>query len=109
MWLRKLPGTLRSPSGLEWVLLRKLPWITLAGTLVAALLAVAARIFPPEGDSIAIARHVGMVDAYAIGLVMVHWTIVLTVAIGCVIVVVMKGPGYVADAYEVPDRDIPGR
>jgi hypothetical protein len=29
------------------------------------------------------------------------------VAIGCVIVMLMKGPAYVADAYELPHRDQP--
>jgi hypothetical protein len=40
-----------------------------------------------------------------IGLVVLHWTLVFTVAIGCVIVVLMKGPAYVADAYPLPRRD----
>ncbi len=42
-----------------------------------------------------------------LGLVMLHWTLVLTLAIGCVIVMLMKGPAYVADAYpmEEPDHD----
>jgi len=31
----------------------------------------------------------------------------LTVAIGCVIVTIMKGPAYVADAYPVSHRDQP--
>ena len=34
-----------------------------------------------------------------VGLVILHWSLVLTLAIGCVIVMVMKGPAYVADAY----------
>jgi hypothetical protein len=32
-------------------------------------------------------------------LVILHLTLVLTLAIGCVIVMVMKGPAYVADPY----------
>jgi len=32
---------------------------------------------------------------------------VLTLAIGCAIVVVMKGPGYVADAYPLSHSDSP--
>jgi hypothetical protein len=38
-----------------------------------------------------------------VGLVVLHWTLVLTVAIGCVIVMLMKGPAYVADAYPMQD------
>ena len=40
-----------------------------------------------------------------IGLVVLHWTLVLTLAIGCAIVIVMKGPAFVADPYPPPDRD----
>jgi hypothetical protein len=38
------------------------------------------------------------------GVVMLHWSLVLTLALGCFIVRVMKGPAYVADAYELPLR-----
>jgi hypothetical protein len=34
-----------------------------------------------------------------VGLLILHLTLVLTLAIGCVIVMVMKGPAYVADPY----------
>jgi hypothetical protein len=34
---------------------------------------------------------------------MLHWTLVLTLAIGCVIVMLMKGPAYVADAYPIEE------
>jgi hypothetical protein len=34
-----------------------------------------------------------------VGLVILHWSLVLTLSIGCAIVILMKGPAYVADAY----------
>jgi hypothetical protein len=40
-------------------------------------------------------------------LVILYWTIVFTVALGCVIVMIAKGPAYVADAYPLPDADAP--
>ena len=40
-----------------------------------------------------------------IGAVLLHWSLMLTLAIGCVIVMLMKGPAYVADAYPPPGRD----
>ena len=40
-----------------------------------------------------------------IGLVVLHWTLVLTLAIGCAIVIVMKGPAYVADADPRPGHE----
>jgi len=39
--------------------------------------------------------------------VVLHWTVVLTVAIAAFIVMVMKGPAYVADAYPVEDSEAP--
>ena len=41
------------------------------------------------------------------GVVVLHWTVVLTLAIGCIIVMLMKGPAYVADAYHLNDSDRP--
>jgi hypothetical protein len=40
--------------------------------------------------------------------VVLHWTLVLTVGIGCVIVMLMKGPAFVADGFEVQHSDRPG-
>jgi hypothetical protein len=40
----------------------------------------------------------------AAGAVILHWSLVLTLAFGCVIVRVMKGPGFVADAYPLPEE-----
>jgi hypothetical protein len=44
----------------------------------------------------------------AIGVVLLHWALLLTVAIGCVIVMLMKGPAFVADGYAVQHTDRPG-
>jgi hypothetical protein len=42
-----------------------------------------------------------------VGVVVFHWTAVLTIAIGCVVVIVMKGPAYVADGLAVSHSDQP--
>ena len=42
-----------------------------------------------------------------VGIVVLHWTLVLTAAIGCAIVILMKGPTYTADSYPMPDADRP--
>lgn len=106
-WLRKLPNSRRHPPGLEWRLLRRMPLILVIGTLLPALAAVMARAWPIGGSPQEIAATHRMVDIYAIGTVSLHWTLVLTVTIACVIVWLMKGPAYVADAYPLPDRDRP--
>lgn len=108
-WLKKLPGSQRSPHGLEWALWKKLPKILLLGTLLPALGPLAARLWWTDDPlPAATLRLLTRIDFFAISLVVLHWTLVLTLAIGCAIIIVMKGPAYVADAYEVPHREQPG-
>jgi len=47
------------------------------------------------------------VDIMCIATLVTLWMAALTVAIGCCVVVIMKGPAYVADAYELPDSESP--
>lgn len=105
-YLRKINNN-REPAGLEWKILRKLPHVLIGGTLIPLFIAGTSRLFPPEGTAIEIARHIGMIDILSIATGITIWTAVFTVAIGCVTVVLMKGPGYVADGYEVSDSDEP--
>ncbi len=108
-WLHKLPGSRRHPPGLEWALLRRMPHILVIGTLLPALAAGLARLFPLSGGATEVAAALHLVDIYAIGTVILHWTLVLTLSIACFIVMVMKGPAYVADAYPLPDAERPQR
>jgi hypothetical protein len=108
-WLRKLPGFQRTPYGLEWRLLRLMPTVCLAGTLLPALMSVAARFLIVDVNAAELVRRVQLFDFVMIGLVIVVWTLVVTVTIGCVIVWLMKGPAYVADGFDVSHSDTPGR
>ena len=105
--LRKLPNSVREAPGLEWALLKKLPATLLFGTLLPLAMSLANRFFPPEGNAVQVAKHVKTVDIMAIATALTVWTAVLTVAIGCVVVLMMKGPAYVADAYELDDSERP--
>lgn len=107
-WLNKLPNTHRYPPGLEWQLLRRMPGILLVGTLLPLLVAGLARLLFWTGGAEETAATLRMLDIYVIATVMLHWTLVLTLAIGCFIVMVMKGPAYVADPYPLPDAERPG-
>ncbi len=107
-WLNILPNSIRSASGLEWALWRKLPLILLVGTALPLLAAVALHVFSQD-DSPEQARWLQMADYVVAGVVVFHWTAVLTVAIGCVVVMLMKGPGYVADGMDVSHSDRPRR
>jgi hypothetical protein len=100
----KLPGYQRFPPGLERRILRKLPLVWLVGTLLplaASAVRYGMNLRQPSADG---ERAVEQFFYLMVGLVGLHWTLVVALAIGCGIVVLMKGPAYVADAYEPHDR-----
>jgi len=105
--LNKLPGFHRSPAGLEWTILRRLPLITLVGTVLPVAGALAAALAlggDPDGDKFATTVQIVLASVLVL-----HWTAVFTVGLACVIVWIAKGPAYVADAYELIDSDRPAR
>jgi hypothetical protein len=107
-WLQRLPGFTRSAPGLEWALWKKLPWIGLAGTVLPLALMGLAYGLAPANPSPAAERELAQWLYIAIGVVVLNWTLLLTAAIGCVIVMLMKGPAFVADGFDVQHTDSPG-
>ncbi len=102
-WFHKLPGFHRSPPGWEHRLWRRLPAILLWGTLLPALLAGALHLAAdPPADAGRVNATLLLWDYTLVGVVVLHWTLVLTVGLACFIVRVMKGPAYVADPYPLP-------
>ena len=87
---------------------KKLPLMTLAGTLAVVALPVLVRILPsaPEADR---AKHIRSVDIFAIATEITLIAAVFTVAIGCIVVHIMKGPAYRADSLPVEHADRPNR
>ena len=106
-WFKKIPHHYCATSGLEWRLWRKLPLIALAGTALPLLCLALVHLMAEPVPDAAEARWIQMMDYMVGGLIVFHWSMVLTVGIGCVIVMVMKGPGYVADGYWVSHSDQP--
>lgn len=106
-WLKKIPHTCRAPNGLEWRLWRKLPLITLAGTVLPLLCLALVHLLADSEPVAAQARWLQMLNYMVGGAIFFHWSMVITAGIGCVIVMVMKGPGYVADGYKVSHSDQP--
>lgn len=101
----KLHGR-RTPPGLELQILRKIPRITVVGSLIPIALSILVRILPPE-PGMDTAKHIRSVDIFAIATEITFLTGVLTLTIGCIIVHIMKGPAYVADSYPVSHADRP--
>ena len=106
-WLKKLPHTQTSPCGLEWAIWRKLPLITLLGTLIPFAALLVAHIWIELQSEPFEARWLQTLDYMVIGAVLFHWSMVATAAIGCLIVRIMKGPGYVADGYQLQHSEQP--
>lgn len=101
-YFKKLPGFKRSPAGLEYRILKHIHYITLIGTLLP--LVFLGLIYLLAGLE---SHDFKLLFIFVVSLILLHWTLVMTLWIGCWIVRVMKGPAYVADAYERPDVNDP--
>jgi hypothetical protein len=105
----QLPGFEQSPPGLEHRILQRLPAILLLGTALPVALSLANRGLASfagrteESDE----KAQMLWDYVMLGLMVTHWMLVIAVGVTCVIVRVMKGPAYVADAYPLPDESMP--
>ena len=107
-----VPGKLygrKTPPGMETTILRRMPLIFVATTLITASLSLLVRLFPNQETGLAASKHIETVDIFVIATVVTLWTALFTVTIGCVLVHIMKGPAYVADAYTLDSRDTPVR
>lgn len=106
--MNKLPGSRREPPGLEWYILRRMPLWVLIATLIPAAFYLYAAAFPGPADTETVEKYLSSVGIAVIATILTLWTAAFTIAIGCVVVWIMKGPGYVADAYPLVDADQPG-
>jgi len=102
----RLAGFASTPAGEERRVLRLLPRLLIIGSLLLGLPSLGVRLFEAIGRAPS-PTLVTTVDIYSISLLVLHWTVLFTVAIVAFIVMVMKGPGYVADGYELEDADVP--
>lgn len=96
-----LPGFVRSPPGLERIVLRRLLPAAAWGTLTLSLALLAAALLKRPGT-------LSMAEIYLMGLIPLYWSSLLCAGIAAFIVMVMKGPAYAADAYPLPDMPRPG-
>ena len=97
----RLPGFSPTPAGKERVVLRLLPRVFLLGSLLLAVPSLLARLIAGPEEALAIMTT----DIYVISLIILHWTVVFTVGIAAFIIMMMKGPAYVADAYPLNEAE----
>ena len=88
-------------------MLRLMPTVLLAGTLMPAFMSIAARFLLSASNPAELTKHIQIFDFVMIGVVIFTWNLVVVVTLACVIVWLMKGPAYVADDYEVSHSDAP--
>ena len=82
---------------------------TLLGFLMLGAAWLVLKLWPVAGDAAFIAHKTQTFEYALMGLAIFHLTMVLTVAFGCVIVMIMKGPQYTSDSYPVQDAERPLR
>lgn len=107
--MHKHHPVVRHPSGLEWTLFKKIPLLTAVGFAVIGLLWAAALLWPWQAEPKAVADLIRRIEFALIGAAIFHITMIITLAIGCVVVLIMKGPRYTADSYPVEDAEQPDR
>jgi len=105
-WLRKLHNRVE-PPGLEFRLLRAMPYALAAAVVLPALIAFGGRFYARVAELPNPAKAVMSIDIFAWSILATLVTAVLTVTIGCIVVWIMKGPAYVADAYPVAHANRP--
>lgn len=99
-YFNKLPGFIKTPSGLEWVLFKKIPHIFSIGTVASCL-----PILNIYLSNEFITREQQQTIYQLMGVVFSVWFFTGVIAIGCIVVIIMKGPAYVADPYELPKEN----
>jgi hypothetical protein len=99
-YFNKLPGFIKTPSGLEWVLLKKLPLIL----GICSAVPTAAILFIYFGNQTLNPEQLKTIYM-CLGALFSIFFFVGAAAIGCIVVILMKGPAYVADPYELPKEN----
>jgi hypothetical protein len=101
-WLKKLPGYQVYEPGLERKILRALPQFIFFGILAIGMPSLLARfLLSTQAQKI--------IDILVIGTEIFYISMIITLGIGAFIVMLSKGPAYVADAYPLIDSDKPAK
>jgi hypothetical protein len=101
-WLRKLPGYQVYEPGLERKILHELPQFIVLGGLALGLPSLLARFLLS-------AKAQRIIDILVIATEIFFLGMVMTLAIAAFIVMLSKGPAYVADAYPLIESNRPAK
>lgn len=103
----KLPGFTKAPPGLERKILRLLPRVFVFGSMLVAMPALLMRLLPLLMADAVTFKQASTIDILSLGVMIVFWIGLVIVANGAFVVMIMKGPAYVADPYALVDSDKP--
>ena len=82
-WLRRLPGSVRSVPGLEWMILRRMPHAVALATAAPLLIALLAIGLHDADTALAFERFRSDVTILLIAVLATLWTAAFTLAISC--------------------------
>ncbi len=99
---KKLPGFKIQEPGFEARILQHIFGIFITGAACISLPSILVRFLPHEG----IQSSPEMINIFTIASLIIYALAISTIGIGALIVKMMKGPAYVADAYYLDDLDI---
>ena len=91
----------------ERSLLVRLPFVLAGGTLIAGLAPALARLMAWAGIGPDPTASITTADIIGLSILGLTFSSVAVLAIGAVIVLIMKGPAYFADSYPLQDADRP--
>lgn len=103
----RLPDSVQCQPGLERYILRRIPWALPLGAAAILTPSAVLRISGWDMHAQELGAIVAKVDMLALGLLLLYWNLMVALTWGALIVMVMKGPTYVADSYPLIDADSP--
>ena len=107
--MEKHPPDRYYPPGLEWWLLKRIPRMSALAILVFGVAWLLVRVWPYAAPLAEAEMQMQRWEFALLGGFIFFITMVVTVVIGCVFVIIMKGPRYSADSYRVEDAERPGK
>jgi hypothetical protein len=103
----RLPDSPCCQPGLERQILRRIPMALPVGAAVILAPSAILRLGSWDMHPQEMAAIVSKVDMLALGVLLLYWNLMVALTWGAFIVMVMKGPTYVADSYPLIDEDSP--
>lgn len=98
-WLNKYQKMQRTPAGIEWQIIKKLPLIFFLTVILPIILGLIFYFFFNFSH-----LSSSIIFYVLIGMILILWSFLMVITIGVVIVYIMKGPAYVADGYFLPEH-----